>query len=292
VARHNFGLHPRKNEEENIMFIQKFSMFVFAVTVAISCRGEVPTLDVLGEVGELRPGLLEGYLHGKPVLNSAAFLPAPPSAGSALETADLAANKAVLKLQATPRWDLAARDAELTFPEAASTFQCAVGRVISEADTPVLNRLIRRSLADFGLASYPAKQAYQRPRPFLMNEQPICTPDEREMLVGDGSYPSGHSAVGWGWALVLSQVFPERAELILARGREFVYSREVCNVHWQSDTLAGMTVGAAAFARLQNNALYLATMAAAQAEAAKSSPIAPSADACALEARAIASKAP
>ena len=65
------------------MFIQKFSMFVFAVTVAISCRGEVPTLDVLGEVGELRPGLLEGYLHGKPVLNSAAFLPAPPSAGSA-----------------------------------------------------------------------------------------------------------------------------------------------------------------------------------------------------------------
>jgi acid phosphatase (class A) len=112
------------------------------------------------------------------------------------------------------------------------------------------------------------------------------------MLVGDGSYPSGHSAVGWGWGLVLSQVFPERAELILARGREFVYSREVCNVHWQSDTLAGMTVGAAAFARLQNDALYLATMAAAQAEAEKLSPVAPSADACALEARAIALKAP
>ena len=274
------------------MLSQKFLIFVFAVMVAVSCRGELPTIDVLGEVGELRPGLLEGYLHGQPVLNSAAFLPAPPSAGSTLEMADLAANKAVLELQGTPRWDLAARDAELKFPEAASTFQCAVGRVISETDTPVLNRLIRRSLADFGLASYPAKQAHQRSRPFLVNEEPICTPTDREALVDDGSYPSGHSAVGWGWALILSQVFPEKAELILARGREYVYSRTVCNVHWQSDTLAGMTVGAAVFARLQNDALYLATMAAAQAEAKKFSPVEPSADACELEARAVASKTP
>ena len=108
------------------------------------------------------------------------------------------------------------------------------------------------------------------------------------MLAGDGSYPSGHSAIGWGWALVLSQVFPEKAESILARGREYTYSRMVCNVHWQSDTLAGMTVGAAVFARLQNDPLYFATMAAAKAEAEKISPINPDDKACAAEANAIA----
>ena len=274
------------------MLVQKFSMFAFFLTVAVVSRSEVSDLDVLGDVGELRPGLLEGFLHGQQVLNSAAFIPAPPNAGTALEMADVAANKAVLALRGTPRWNLAARDAELKFPEAAATFQCAVGRVISESETPVLNRLLQRSLADFGLASYPAKQKYQRARPFLVNEQPICTPSEQEMLVDDGSYPSGHSAVGWGWALVLSQIFPEQAESILARGKEYAYSRMVCNVHWQSDTLAGMTVGAAAFARLQNDPLYLATVAAAKAEANKVSPTELPAEECDVEANAIAFKAP
>ena len=86
------------------------------------------------------------------------------------------------------------------------------------------------------------------------------------MLETDGSYPSGHSAIGWGWALTLSQLAPERAEALLARGRAYAQSRMVCNVHWLSDTEAGMAVGAAAFARLQNDALFQATMAAARQE--------------------------
>jgi membrane-associated phospholipid phosphatase len=32
-----------------------------------------------------------------------------------------------------------------------------------------------------------------------------------------GSYPSGHSAAGWAWALVLAEVAPVRAEAILER---------------------------------------------------------------------------
>ena len=34
-----------------------------------------------------------------------------------------------------------------------------------------------------------------RERPFLVNNEAICTPDERELLETDGSYPSGHSAL-------------------------------------------------------------------------------------------------
>lgn len=37
-------------------------------------------------------------------------------------------------------------------------------------------------------------------------------------------------------------------------------------MHWKSDTEAGMSVGSAAFARLQNNALFQATMAVAREE--------------------------
>jgi acid phosphatase (class A) len=54
----------------------------------------------------------------------------------------------------------------------------------------------------------------------------------------------------------------------------------VCNVHWMSDTEAGMAVGAAAFARLQNNALFGATMAAARAELASDVTATPDASDC------------
>lgn len=100
----------------------------------------------------------------------------------------------------------------------------------------------------------------------MVNGQPICTPEEEEMLRGDGSYPSGHTAIGWGWALILSELAPDRAEALLARGRAFGESRNVCNVHWRSDIISGRMVGAAAVARLHTNEDFLADMAAAREE--------------------------
>ncbi len=149
--------------------------------------------------------------------------------------------------------------------------------------------LLRRTLADLGLATYSAKNAYQRERPFMVNGEPICTPEEEEMLRGDGSYPSGHTAIGWGWALMLSQLAPDRAEALLARGRAFGESRNVCNVHWRSDVIAGRMVGAAAVARLQNDAAFMTAMAAARGdiERLRGQDLAPTRD-CAAEAAALA----
>ena len=48
-----------------------------------ACQPQEPSPDILGPVPELGHGLIEGYLHGEPPLNSAAFVPAPPSKGSA-----------------------------------------------------------------------------------------------------------------------------------------------------------------------------------------------------------------
>ena len=55
-----------------------------------------------------------------------------------------------------------------------------------------------------------------------------------------------------------------------------------------SDTEAGMAVGAAAFARLQNNELFQATMAAARAELSSAAGSAPDAYACEQEAATLA----
>jgi len=208
------------------------------------------------EVPEIRPGLLMGYLPMDNPLRSDEFVPPPPAAGSAAQAADDAFSAHLLATQDKARFELARADAHLG-PDSTATFSCAVGINISQEHTPHLQMLLRRSLTDLGLASYGAKNAYQRERPFMSNQQPICTPEEEEMLRGDGSYPSGHTAIGWGWALILSDLVPDRAEQILARGIAFGDSRNVCNVHWRSDVQAGILVGSAAFARLQSNADFL-----------------------------------
>jgi membrane-associated phospholipid phosphatase len=52
---------------------------------------------------------------------------------------------------------------------------------------------------------------------FMMNNEPVCTPEDEELLRKDGSYPSGHTAIGWAWAPILYEVFPEKTNDIIAR---------------------------------------------------------------------------
>jgi len=241
------------------------------------------------EVGEIMPGLLEGYIPQEEQLDSRVFVLPSPESDSAVQALDTAWAEKMLTLRGTARWDLAIRDANLYFPAAADAFSCSLGIGINEEDTPSLYMLLRRTLADAGLAPYAAKKAYQRERPFMVNKEPICTPDEEEMLRKDGSYPSGHTAVGWGWALILSELAPERSEAILARGRAFGESRNVCNVHWYSDVVAGRMAGAAAVARLHTNAQFLAAMKAAGEDISRARELnlPPNVD-CEAEARALA----
>ena len=137
-------------------------------------------------VPEIMPGILAGYLDQEALPNSLALLPPPPAEGSAALALDKAVSRKSLALRGTPRWTVATRDAELMFPEAADTFSCALGIPITEKDTPHLYILLRRTLADSGLSTYTAKKHYQRKRAFMVNGEPICTPEEEEKLRKDG----------------------------------------------------------------------------------------------------------
>lgn len=238
-----------------------------ALALAACSSAPVPPTSAK-DVPELRKGsgYLIGYLPRKELPDSLKLLPAPPAAGSAGLAADQAAFTATQAMRGSPRWQLAASDANLRFPKAAGTFACALDLPISESETPHVNMLLRRTLIDAGLATYAAKDHYKRKRPFVENKVSTCAPGEEKRLINDGSYPSGHSALGWAWALVLAELAPERADALFARGHAFGQSRVVCGVHWQSDVDAGRVVGAAAVARLHSDPVFLAQMAEARKE--------------------------
>ena len=241
---------------------------ILMAVLAAGC-GSYESETVPAPVSEIAPGLLEGYLASDDLPNSLELLPPPPAEGSAGFALDEEQSREHLALRGTPRWEQAVRDANLHFPEAVEAFSGVVGIPITEEETPYLYMLLRRSLTDAGLSTYKAKNHYNRARPFMRNGEPICTPEDREGLRKDGSYPSGHTAIGWAWALILSEIFPEKTDEILARGRAFGESRMVCNVHWQSDVNEGRFMGAATVARLHADAGFRADLERAKREVAR-----------------------
>jgi len=240
-------------------------------------------------VPELSPGIPAGYLSREALPDSLALLPSPPAAGSAAFALDQEASKKSLALRGTPRWQLAAEDANLTFPRAAGTFSCALNAPITEQDTPRLYMLVRRTLSDAHASTIAAKEHYKRARPFLVNKEPICTPEDEQHLAKQGSYPSGHSASGWTWALILTEIAPEQTDAILARGRAYGQSRVICNAHWQSDVSEGRMMGASTVARLHANSAFREDVEAAKSEiaAVRAKGLKPVRD-CAAEAAALA----
>jgi len=224
--------------------------------------------DTTKKIKEIAPGLLEGYLAPEMLPNSLKLLPPPPAEDSPEFAVDKAVSEHSVTLRDTPRWKQAIADANLHFPEAIDSFAGIVDIPIAEQKTPHLYMLLRRTLTDLGLSTYAAKTKYNRSRPFMMNNEPVCTPADEEGLRKDGSYPSGHTAIGWGWALLLCELFPEQTDALLKRGWEFGQSRVICNVHWQSDVNQGRIMGAATLARLHADPGFLKDLEAAKTEIA------------------------
>ena len=231
----------------------------------------------------MRPGsMVAGYLARGSVPDSLMFDPPPPATGSAAQARDDEAASEAVALRGSQRWEQAKIDADFFTPTATATFACAAGVAIGPATTPRLDALLRRAASDLGLATRPTKLRYQRPRPFMVNHQPTCTPNAEPTLAHDGSYPSGHSAIGYGWGLLLAELIPDRAAELVARGRAFGDSRRICNVHWLSDTEEGRVVASAVVARLHADAAFASDLAAARAELSGKLPPPPAAD-CARE---------
>ena len=235
-------------------------------------------------IPEIAHNAPKGYLASAAVPDSLALLPPPPAAGSAALALDEDVSQRSLALRQTLRGVLATEDADLAFPHVAGTFSCALNAPITEQDTPHLYRLLERSLVDAIHSTDSAKTHYLRARPYLVNNVPPCAPTG-----SIGSYPSGHATTGWAWALIVSEIAPERVDAILARGRAFGQSRLICNAHWQSDVLEGRFMGASTVARLHADPGFRADVEAARAEvlAVQAKGLKPQRD-CAAEAEAMA----
>ncbi len=207
------------------------------------------------------------FLKIDQMVDSLRLLPPPPAYTSVDFLRDKAAYEEGRSLINTDRWEQAIQDADLSELNIGKPFSEALGVEISLKNTPITYNLLKKIIGDSGhLATKTAKEHYMRIRPFMFYNTHTCTPNDEEGLSKNGSYPSGHTALGWSSALILAEMRPDRADKILKRGYEFGQSRVICGVHWQSDVDAGRIVGAASVARLHADQTFIAELEKAKKE--------------------------
>jgi acid phosphatase (class A) len=199
-------------------------------------------------------------------VDATVFIPPPPQAGGALELAERAVVRGPWTAE---RRQQALEDNAI---DAFAAFDSVLGANFTRANFPATYAVLDRAGRAAGFAGDPVKFVYRRPRPFVSDSAITpCIPDD-ERLRASFSYPSGHAALGFGWALVLAELLPSRADAIIERGRDFSWSRVVCGVHYPSDVDAGRVIAAAAIARIHADPDFQREFAAARAELAAAYP--------------------
>lgn len=208
------------------------------------------------------------YLKESEAVNSQKLLPPPPAIDSVQFVNDQAQYEMGRLQRDTPRGKQAFEDADQSGGiSLAKTFSAAYGMTISEANTPELLTKMRGDVGD--MATRIAKNHYMRLRPYVFHQTGTCKAADEARERNRGSYPSSHTSTGWGIALILTEINPERREELLQRGLEVGQSRVVCGYHWQSDVDAGRTMGAAQLAVLHANPQFQQQLQKAKAEFAK-----------------------
>lgn len=180
------------------------------------------------------------------------FLPPPPEPESDDFRRDVAAYQSGMRQRSGKGWEQAAVDADI---RTADLFLPVFGIRISRKETPATRKLLRSAGRYIEKSIGEAKEHYGRTRPFeyFGDFGATCTPKDETRFIGSNSYPSSHAARGWGLALILAELSPERQGAILKRGYEFGQSRVICGVHWQSDVDASRLAASACVIQLHND---------------------------------------
>ena len=199
--------------------------------------------------------------------NAVFFLPPPPDTASAAFQYDRAQYHWGMEQRNNPvRLAIAVNDAIWSIDNICKIYSGVLGIEISAQNTPAIYRMLTIGLLTTDQAGKLPKNHYMRTRPYVFFNEPTIYPNDEAWLRTNGSYPSGHTILGWSAALLLTELAPDKADTILARGYIYGQSRVIAGYHWQSDVDAARLVASAAVARLHADKRFLKLMKKARRE--------------------------
>ncbi|MBO5566125.1 MAG: phosphatase PAP2 family protein [Succinivibrio sp.] len=213
-------------------------------------------------------GFLSGYLSRDSELPEVTYiLPKPPESEDPAYFYDFVQYESGKTVRANDkeRFQLAKDDENWGIGQL-SRFSEVYGMELSLENTPELWALIQHSATDINNTVEKTKHEFFRPRPFVHFGEPSGKIEQEKYYIKTSSFPSGHTAFGWGIALILSEINPACQEAIMSRGYDFGQSRVILGHHYQSDVDAGRIVASMVVARLHSAAEFQLQMKKAKAE--------------------------
>ena len=235
MSRHNY-----------IYNLGRISTILVAALLLVSCS----TAKVASKAGSSEA---TAYLADEDLPDATVFLPSPTKPGDPLFQGDLAYYAWGKTVRESQRGTVAHDDASSSMSYIARRFEPALGFLFSAETTPNLLRLLSKSYTTTNNANKKAKDYYNRKRPYVEFNESTGVPEGERGSRNSASYPSGHATRGWTMALVLAELFPEKAEEILKVGYEYGESRVIVGYHYQSDVDAARIAAAAALAVIHAN---------------------------------------
>lgn len=159
----------------------------------------------------------------------------PPRPGSAAQAAD---EKELLKVQTTRTSDQCKR-AESEVKVSVKSFFAAPYGNLTDEEAERLQTFFEQVRNDADYFIQRLKKDFPRKRPFLyvagLNP---CV--QKEVT---GAYPSGHATIAKLYALILKDLYPDRAEAFLKRAQTIAEDRVLAGMHHPSDIRAGGELG-------------------------------------------------
>lgn len=194
------------------------------------------------------------------------IVPAPAPRGSEAEKLELAYMHALIAGTSPERLEQARRDDAHEDP---SIFNEAMG--VDLKTLPATWELLSLVHNEGNMAANIAKEHFARIRPWGVDPtMPNC--DAGKGKQPTRSYPSGHSTLGYSVGLMLATIAPNKAGAVLARAQDYALSREICGVHFPSDTEASHVIGTIVVERILADPAAAQRIAAARAELARLNP--------------------
>lgn len=182
----------------------------------------------------------EPYLRPETAPKAVAVLPAPPEPNSAEAIADADEAYRVYSTRTPEQLALGKDENDLTVFH----FSPAIGPWFQPGRFPKTEALFKKIEAEARSATDAGKRVFKRVRPYNADPKRFSEPIEHEAMTSY-SYPSGHATRGMLFALVLSELFPDRHEALLLKGREAGWLRVQGGVHYPLDVYAGRVWGLA-----------------------------------------------
>ena len=207
------------------------------------------------------------YVKPYEMPNAGYYLPAPPDTASMDFIDDMIQWQWGKTQRNTPR----GRQANMESPwepyiMESIMSQCLGLDTICAEKTPALARFLKRAYNTGNKSTAAAKALYMRTRPFVQMGEDTWAKYDTEYLRTNGSYPSGHTSLGWGTALAFAEMWPELQDTIMRRAFQFGENRIITGAHYQSDVTAGYLCASAAYVRAHLHPEFQQDIEAARAE--------------------------